>query len=285
MSAFGGKADMRLLPGRSLLTHAASVDCLLYLINRGLRRQGISGRSDRHAVSAVPNEDFERRAIRFSNLSAPPTLLALKRTDFKALIDFGFVHSHSPGGDRHRFASAGLACAFYSRPLPTTLQPVQKSAPKGSRLPCDKRNGLSHLRIRVFGHIKHFPNRLPHLDVDLQSEGVRIAGTFRPDLSQANVQCLASALDKLRVSSLEFPHNYPQQNVVRVNFPIEARYILLLAVQRCHVCHQEFPPCGASPVRFHSLAASEHRAVAPCYHGCYHDVSVVTFRSGKAHVY
>jgi hypothetical protein len=34
---------------------------------------------------AVPHEDFERRAIRFSNLSAPPTLLALKRTDFKAL--------------------------------------------------------------------------------------------------------------------------------------------------------------------------------------------------------
>jgi hypothetical protein len=45
---------------RFLLTQAASVDCLLYLINRGLRRQGISGRSNRHAVSAVPNEDFER---------------------------------------------------------------------------------------------------------------------------------------------------------------------------------------------------------------------------------
>jgi len=45
---------------RFLLTQAASVDCLLYLINRGLCRQGISGRSNRHAVSAVRNEGFER---------------------------------------------------------------------------------------------------------------------------------------------------------------------------------------------------------------------------------
>src|SRR5215470_310851 len=74
------------------LTHAASVDCLFYFINRGLRRQGIGSRSNRHAVFAVPNEDFERRAIRFSNLSAPPTLLALKRTNFKALMNFDFVH-------------------------------------------------------------------------------------------------------------------------------------------------------------------------------------------------
>jgi hypothetical protein len=57
MSAFGGEADMGLcLP----LTHAASVDCPLYFINRGLRRQGIGSRSNRHAVFAVPNEDFER---------------------------------------------------------------------------------------------------------------------------------------------------------------------------------------------------------------------------------
>src|SRR5262249_26436503 len=78
--------------GRFCLTQAASVDCLLHLINRGLRRQGISGRSNRHAVSAVPNERFERGAIVFPNLTAPPILLALKRTDFKASIDFDFVH-------------------------------------------------------------------------------------------------------------------------------------------------------------------------------------------------
>ena len=42
------------------LTHAASVDCLLYFINRGFRCQGIGSRSNRHAVFAVPDEDFER---------------------------------------------------------------------------------------------------------------------------------------------------------------------------------------------------------------------------------
>ena len=43
-------------------------------------------------VSAIPDESFERGAIRVPNLSAPPTRLALKRADFNALIDFGFVH-------------------------------------------------------------------------------------------------------------------------------------------------------------------------------------------------
>src|SRR6516162_2104567 len=55
MSAFGVKRH-----ARASLTHDASVDCLFYLSNRGLRRQGISGRSNRDAVSAVPNEGFER---------------------------------------------------------------------------------------------------------------------------------------------------------------------------------------------------------------------------------
>src|SRR6516165_9687991 len=81
------------MSGPPPLTHAASVDCLLYLINLRLRSQGISGRSDRHAVFAIPNEGFERRAVRFPNLSAPPTLLAHKRADFKALICFDFIHS------------------------------------------------------------------------------------------------------------------------------------------------------------------------------------------------
>jgi hypothetical protein len=90
MSAFGGVADMGLIPP---LTHSASVDCFLYFINRGLRCQGIGSRSNRHAVFAVPNEDFERGAIRFPNLTAPPTLLAFKRTDFEALLDFDFVNS------------------------------------------------------------------------------------------------------------------------------------------------------------------------------------------------
>src|SRR5215469_6187569 len=92
MSAFGGQADMGLCPP---ITHAASVDCLLYFINRGLRRQGIGSRSNRHAVFAVPNEDFERGAVRFPNLSAPPLRLTLVGTDFKALINFGSVHLSS----------------------------------------------------------------------------------------------------------------------------------------------------------------------------------------------
>jgi len=49
------RAEIRECPP---LTHAASVDCLLYLSNRGLRRESISGRSDRHAVSAVPHRGF-----------------------------------------------------------------------------------------------------------------------------------------------------------------------------------------------------------------------------------
>src|SRR5215469_14132210 len=92
MSAFGGQADMGLCPP---ITHAASVDCLLYFINRGLRRQGIGSRSNRHAVFAVPNEDFERGAVRFPNLTAPPLRLTLVGTDFEALINFGSVHFSS----------------------------------------------------------------------------------------------------------------------------------------------------------------------------------------------
>jgi hypothetical protein len=42
------------------LTHDASIDCLLYISNRGLRCQGISGRSTRDAVSAFPDEGIER---------------------------------------------------------------------------------------------------------------------------------------------------------------------------------------------------------------------------------
>ena len=77
------------------LAHAASVDCLLYFINRGLRRQGIGSRSNRHAVFAVPNEDFEQGAVRFPNLTAPPLRLTLVGTDFEALINFGSVHFSS----------------------------------------------------------------------------------------------------------------------------------------------------------------------------------------------
>ena len=53
---FGGAKEM----ADKCLPHAAGVDCFLYLINRGIRCQGIGGRSDRRAMSAVPNEDLKR---------------------------------------------------------------------------------------------------------------------------------------------------------------------------------------------------------------------------------
>ena len=81
--------------------------------------------------------------IRFSNLSAPPTLLALKHTDFKALIDFGFVHSHSPRCNRHRFAPAGLAHAFFQSSR--LLQPgEQQNAPASFPTASQKKGGSAN---------------------------------------------------------------------------------------------------------------------------------------------
>src|SRR5262249_58397855 len=72
------------------LTHAASVDCLLYLINRSLRRQGIGGRSNLKSGAAFSPPRFLCGGLPPPHLTAPPTPPPPQPPAFYSPLQFPF---------------------------------------------------------------------------------------------------------------------------------------------------------------------------------------------------